>query len=283
MRWIVWLVGFVLGCAALFAQPRERLDVGYVQGEDAGLRTLSVFLPERIEGAPVLVFFHGGGWRTGDKEDLYELGRRWAAGGVVVVVPNYRLAPASLYPAHVRDAAAATAWAARQLGDWGADPRCLFLGGHSAGAHLAAVLATDETAWGESERPEVAGVVAVSGVFRIAPQEGGATRAFIASVFGEDEAVWKAASPIERLKSLDPASGLPPFALVWSSGEDPLAVRESVEFARGLRETRREVRTVEVPSEDHEAGLAQVDARLLSDLTGGRCGAARTGPPADAS
>jgi acetyl esterase/lipase len=271
MKWSVCAFGLLLGSAALVAEPRELLNVAYAPHEDSELRTLSAFVPEEPVRAPVLVFFHGGGWRTGDKEALYAFGRRLAGEGVVAVLPNYRLAPAHKYPKHAQDAAAATAWTAERLVGWRADPRCLFVGGHSAGAHLAAVLATDSQAWGDGKGPELAGVISVSGVFRIAPQEGGATREFLASVFGEDEAVWRTASPIDRLTSLGAGSHLPPFALIWSSGEDPLAVRESVEFARMLRETGREVSTAEVASDNHEAGLGRVTGRLLSELTGGRC------------
>jgi arylformamidase len=259
------------------APPREDLDLAYSPTDSTSETTLSVFYPPTTEGAPVLTFFHGGGWRTGDKSSLYDLARRLAAEGVVAVVPNYRLAPGHQYPSQLEDAAAAVTWVAERLAAWQVDTDCAFVGGHSAGAHLAALLASGAAATA-ARPPAFAGVVAVSGVFNIAPKEGGATPEFIASVFGADDEVWRAASPAHRVATLDATAPLPPFALIWASGEHPLAVRESVDFAALLRRHDRRVLTAEVAAADHAAGMSRVSAALLDELSGGACSSGSVGP-----
>jgi len=267
------LLAALFWAAALTARPEEVEDIQYLPQGTSPQTTLSAFLPARTTGAPILTFFHGGGWRSGDKSDLYDFARRLADEGVIVVLPNYRLAPASRHPAQAEDAAAAVAWVAARLSGWAADARCHFLGGHSAGGHLAALLATaDEFLAARDLSPRaIAGVVGVSGVYRIAPQEGGATREFVASVFGDEEAVWQAASPTRRLSSRAPGAALPPFALVWSESEHPLAVKESVEFARALRRSGGTALEERLSRGEHGAGLDQVSGRLLTELAGGVC------------
>jgi len=109
--------------------PRQRLDI---------------YRPGRMSApAPVLVFFHGGGWDSGSK-DLYRwVGRALAAQGFVVVVPDYRLVPQVRFPTFVEDGAAAVAKAREVAAVHGGDPQRLLLAGHSAGAYIAMMLALD--------------------------------------------------------------------------------------------------------------------------------------------
>ena len=90
---------------------------------------------------------HGGGWRTGDKGSESQ-GRQKAsfftAHGFVYVSVNYRLSPEVQHPAHVEDVAKALAWIVDHIASYGGDPKQIFLMGHSAGAHLAALVTADE-------------------------------------------------------------------------------------------------------------------------------------------
>src|SRR5262249_36539523 len=133
-----------------------------------------LFLPEGKKDFPVVVLVHGGAWVMGDNRccGLYTAVAEWLAGqGIGVVVPNYRLSPFVKNPQHVRDVARAVAWAQDHIEDYGGRPECMFLVGHSAGGHLVALLATDETYLKEAgARPaDIKGVVAVSGVYHIPP------------------------------------------------------------------------------------------------------------------
>jgi acetyl esterase/lipase len=238
--------------------------VAYAGAARGGRGTLSVFFPTRREGAPVLLFLHGGAWRAGDKADLYAVARDLADAGVIVVVPNYRLAPGSRFPAQIEDAAAALAWTQARLEQWNAESSCLFIGGHSAGAHLAALLQVAPPSLVASP-PSVAGFIGVSGVYRIATQEGGASAAFVGSVFGHDTRRWHEASPVEHVPD-SAKRRLAPTALVWMRSEHPLAVKESEQFAQRLQQRGQRVITRALEGSDHTGGIAAVTPALLQAL-----------------
>ena len=115
--------------AAYGADPRQRLDV---------------FVPTvPVERAPVLVFFYGGSWSSGSKDDYAFAAQAFAAQGFVTVLPDYRLYPQSRFPDFLKDGAAAIAWVRDNIAAQGGDPNRIVLAGHSAGAYNAAMLGLD--------------------------------------------------------------------------------------------------------------------------------------------
>ena len=105
---------------------------------------LDVYRPSaNANKAPVIVFFFGGNWVSGKREDYAFVGRALAARGFVVVIPDYRLYPQVRYPDFLVDGAQALAWTAREIAAQGGDPNNMFVMGHSAGAYNAAMLALD--------------------------------------------------------------------------------------------------------------------------------------------
>lgn len=119
---------------------RVARDLAY--GDDPRQR-LDVYAPRGDGPYPTLVFFYGGSWDSGSR-DLYGwAAQALAAQGFVVVLPDYRLVPKAFFPAFVEDAATATAKAAEVVGRYGGDPARLGVLGHSAGAHLAMMIALD--------------------------------------------------------------------------------------------------------------------------------------------
>ena len=107
-------------------------------------RMLDVYRPKAGTGnAPVVVFFYGGNWVDGDRADYAFVGRALASRGIVAVVADYRHYPEVSYPDFLEDAAQAVAWAARQAGRYGGDPKRLYVMGHSSGAYNAAMVALD--------------------------------------------------------------------------------------------------------------------------------------------
>ena len=142
---------------AYAASPRHQLDL-YRPGE-------------RATPAPVLVFFYGGSWRSGERADYRFAAAALAARGFAVVVPDYRLHPEASYPDFLRDSAAAVGWAIRQAPRYGGDPRRVYLIGHSAGAYNAAMLAYDPR-WlaAEGLSPEqIAGFIGLAGPYNFLP------------------------------------------------------------------------------------------------------------------
>ncbi len=120
-------------------------------GKNRTLQSLDVYAPQATSlnsRYPVVLFMHGGGWRASDKND--QLGvhanvcKALAARGLVVVNVNYRLAPRVKHPEPARDAAYAFRWCMENISQYQGDPERVFLSGHSAGGHLAALIALDE-------------------------------------------------------------------------------------------------------------------------------------------
>ncbi len=140
-------------------------DARYGEG---ARRTLDVYVPERRpQSAPVIVFFYGGGWSNGAKEDYSFVGDAFAAQGFVTVVPDYRVYPEVQFPGFVEDAAAALHWVHENAARYGGDPDRVVLVGHSAGAHIAMLAALDpryaEAA--DFDRGAIRGVVGLAGPY----------------------------------------------------------------------------------------------------------------------
>lgn len=143
------------GFAALvYFQPLKALDlltppIGYNKVADLTYgpnprNQLDVYTPTNMQTpAPVVVFFYGGSWNDGARQDYRFVGQALASRGLVAVVADYRLYPEVRYPDFLLDAAQAVAWTQQHIARYGGDPQQLFLMGHSAGAYNAAMLALD--------------------------------------------------------------------------------------------------------------------------------------------
>lgn len=117
-------------------------DLPYGEGPR---RTLDLYVPDGAPAdAPLLVFFYGGSWDSGSKGIYPFVGQAFASLGYVTAIPDYRVYPEVRFPGFVEDAAAATVWVEREVTKRrGTRPRAVFLAGHSAGAHIAMLLALD--------------------------------------------------------------------------------------------------------------------------------------------
>jgi arylformamidase len=145
----------------------RRLDVAYGPGPD---ETLDVFPTTRAD-APVLVFIHGGWWRALDKRDHSFVAPAFVHAGAMVVVPNYSLCPKVSIEDIALQMTRALAWTWRNARLYGGDPRRIVVAGHSAGAHLAAMLlCCDWSAVGKDLPPDLVNkALAISGVFDLEP------------------------------------------------------------------------------------------------------------------
>lgn len=120
-----------------------RLAEGAAYGADVRQK-LDIYAPTRAApGTPVVVFFYGGSWSSGRRQDYAFAARAIASRGLVVVVPDYRLVPQVRFPAFVQDAASAVRWTQLNVSRYGGDPARMAVMGHSAGAYIAAMVALD--------------------------------------------------------------------------------------------------------------------------------------------
>lgn len=148
-----------------------RLDRPY--GSSAGEK-LDVFLPASRaqtgkQGAPVVVFIHGGYWRSLDKADHSFIAPALTAAGACVVVPNYDLCPAVTIPEIALQMVKALAWTHREVAAYGGDPSRITVAGHSAGGHLAAMLlACDWPRWSRDLPADlVKNALSISGLYEL--------------------------------------------------------------------------------------------------------------------
>ncbi|MEL7468624.1 MAG: alpha/beta hydrolase [Pseudomonadota bacterium] len=138
--------------------------------DETGLM-LDVYTPVR-DGTPkpVVVFFYGGSWQWGDRGDYPFVGVTLANEGFVTVVPDYRKYPDVQFPAFVEDGAKAVAWVRENISNLGGDPDRIYVMGHSAGAHIAALLGTDERYLAQAGAANaVHGVIGLAGPYRFTP------------------------------------------------------------------------------------------------------------------
>jgi acetyl esterase/lipase len=132
-------------------------------------QTLDVYQPTDSDGArPVVVFFYGGNWDSGDKRDYLFFGQALASRGFVVVIPDYRLYPEIRYPVFLEDNAAAVAWTFAHVGEMGGDPANVSVMGHSAGAYNAMMLALDPR-WLGADRRRIRSAIGLAGPYDFLP------------------------------------------------------------------------------------------------------------------
>lgn len=155
--------------ASALARSRMTCLLDQAYGDETG-ETLDVF-PARASGAPVLVFIHGGYWRALDKSDHSFVAPAFVQAGAMVVVPNYALCPVVTIEQIALQTTRALAWTARHAARFGGEPSRIFVAGHSAGGHLAAMLLACR--WPEvgADLPPglVAGALSLSGLFDLDP------------------------------------------------------------------------------------------------------------------
>jgi arylformamidase len=244
-----------------FAAHRD-LPYAKIPGVDPKLLSLDVYSPkgEPARGSarkPVLVMVHGGGWHVGDKANP-EMGERKAApfvsNGFVYVSINYRLSPAVQHPAHAQDVAKALAWVAENIGRYSGDAGRIYVMGHSAGAHLAALVATDESFLKREGRnlKMIQGVVLLdTGGYDISQIMEGATgergKAMYSAAFGKDAKTWAAASPIRHVAA---GKGIPPMLVFYAAR--PRSAESSRRFVEALKGAGIPAAAVLAQGKDHE-------------------------------
>jgi len=207
-------------------------DVDYVANADYadGKDRLDIYVPDGARNTPVIFSIHGGALEAGDRSEERFVGERFAGAGYVTAVISYRLSPDVSHPAHIQDVAAAFAWVTRNIARNGGDPNRILVIGHSAGAYLAMLLATDPRwlAVHKLSPRDIAGVAPVSGFYWV--EREGVAPDRPAYVWGRDRKVWVEASPAHYLRP-----DIPPVLLLDTDGDEPWRQQQKADFAAALR------------------------------------------------
>ncbi len=206
-----------------------RLDLAY---GDSPRERLDLFLAAE-PNAPTFAFVHGGYWQMNDKEGFAFLAPGVLAQGVNVALIEYTLAPQARMDRIVAEVRRAAAWLAEHLGDFGADPARLYVGGHSAGGHLTAMAMTLNP---------VRGGLAISGLYDLEPIR----LCYLNDKLGLDPAEAARNSPMRHLPAM--AGRL---VVAYGTAELPELCRQSVEYARLWAEAGLPGEVLPVDGADH--------------------------------
>ena len=218
--------------------------------------TLDLYGPGRAEGPkrPVVLFIHGGGWRHGDKANVGDQPEGFVSRGYLFASTNYRLDPPATPRDQGADVAAAVAWLHAHSAEHGGDGDTIFLMGHSAGAHLAALVATDERLLAPHglEPADLAGVVLLDGAGYDVPRQMAAARLpmlkkIYGAAFGDDPDFQREASPITHVAK---GRRYPPF-VIFHAGQRPDSREQAEALAERLRAAGGEATTSHEPDENH--------------------------------
>lgn len=192
--------------------PAQRMDVYVPTSPTTGTNSL---LASAVR-APVIFMVHGGGWRHGDKamgRVVQEKVNRWVPKGFILISINYRMLPDAPVAVQERDVQAALMAAQQRATTWGGDPGRFILMGHSAGAHLVALLnARAPQALREGAWPWLGTVVLDSAVMNVPAYMRAPHMPLYDDAFGADPAYWRLLSPLHQW-----TAGAPPVQMVCST------------------------------------------------------------------
>jgi acetyl esterase/lipase len=235
MRTAVLLLAFA---AALPAQKVE-LDIPY--GKDPK-QTIDLYLPARKDFATI-VYTYGGGWHSGSGKSSQPIAEQLQKAGYACALVTHRLYPPAVFPAHAEDLAAAFAWVHAHIAERGGDPKKLVLAGHSSGAHLSLLLATDPR-YLKAQHLAISDVAAVIGLstpvdLSVHDDRRGYGDTLMAGqgagAFARDVALMKDASPIQHI-----SKSLPPTLLVVGQNDFPMLEGDAKRFMeKGMQAGRR--------------------------------------------
>ena len=202
--------------------------------------------PAEMPRGDIIVMIHGGGWTNGYKEWMAFCAPALTKRGITAASLGYRLAPSHVWPAGFEDVADGVAEVYRRAGEFGADQDRIFVSGHSAGGHLAALLAlrTDWQASRSLPGDVIKGALPISGTYVFGPNSGLSMRP---RFLGTDEAGnEQIASPKSHIRE-----GAPPFHVAWGEDDFPHLCTQAADFANALAAAQNVVSSQVLPDADH--------------------------------
>jgi acetyl esterase/lipase len=231
----------------LFGDFERRADIAY--GEHPRQR-LDVYRPKAattLRKAPIIVFWYGGSFERGRKSQYRFVGAALAEAGYVAVLPDYRLYPEVKFPGFIDDGANSVAWAARHAAEIGGDASRIYLAGHSAGAHIAAMLAydADRLAKAGVDPAAIRGFIGLSGPYALDPNTD-SLRTIFAAPYGFDD--WQ---PARRVRA-----GAPRALLMHGEADTLVWVSHSREMAKSLEAAGVPVTLRLYPGREHADTVA---------------------------
>jgi acetyl esterase/lipase len=243
-RWILAAAFFLTGCSAVDLLNALSASNAYDRQRDIdyGPAKLDVYRPRDVAGPhPLVVFFYGGFWVSGRKQDYFFVGEALASHGVTAVLPDYHVYPQARLPDFMREAAQAVRWAV----DHEAHGNPVYLMGHSAGAHIASMLTLDERYLGHTP---VKGTIALAGLLDFKAEELPFPAPQARAIFGER---WEEGQPIHFVDGTEP-----PMLLLHGDADADVPVKNSLNLAARIRERGGKVTLKTYAGMDHQRIVA---------------------------
>jgi acetyl esterase/lipase len=247
---------------AMLASVKRTANVAFGPG---ARDRLDVYQPATASAhpLPVIIFWHGGGWTDGQKGFYRFVGAALAQLGYVTILPNYRVYPQVRFPAFLDDAARAVLWVQQHAADYGADPHRIVLMGHSAGAHMAAMLAVNHSYLQRAgaDPHDIIALIGLSGPYDLKPNTPVLNTIFSAPYTPKD---WQVIPYV--------TADAPPALLVHGAADDLVSPNNTIDMAAALRAHGVHVEMRIYPGRSHAdtvAGLsvpARGRAPVLQDV-----------------
>jgi acetyl esterase/lipase len=193
---------------------------------------------------PVVVFFYGGSWDSGSKDSYLFVAEALTSKGFIAVIPDYRIYPEVIYPEFLNDGASAFQWAKDNIEKYGGDVNNIFVAGHSAGAHIAAMLAFDQT-WLAAQKlstTSIRGFIGLAGPYDFLPL----TSARLKEIFPSTE-IQALSQPIRYARG-----NAPPTLLLAGDADTIVGLKNTRNFSARIRELNGRVK------EKYYAGVGHV-------------------------
>jgi acetyl esterase/lipase len=224
---------------------------------------LDIYRPKHASGPlPVIVFFYGGRWTYGERGEYTFAGATLAKLGYVVVIPDYRKYPAVKFPAFVEDGAASVSWVRANIASYGGIPDQIFLAGHSAGAHIGALLASDRH-YLKADYGAIKGFAGLAGPYAFTPDE-----ADLQDMFG----------PPARYPQMQATSFIdghePPMLLLYGDADTSVKKINIDRLEARIHEKGGCVKTIIYPGIDHKwivgalSWVGRSKAPVIADMAG---------------
>jgi acetyl esterase/lipase len=236
------VLALLTACSSLTVINAITPSKGYTVSKNIGYgaserQQLDVYMPSNAHKArPVVVFFYGGRWSSGSKDDYLFVAQALTSRGFVVVMPDYRLYPQVKFPSFVEDGAQAVAWTRNNITLHGGNPEQIFIMGHSAGAHIAAMLALDkhflQNVGGSTDW--LAGMIGLAGPYDFLPL----TDADLKDMFGPPER-YAQSQPITFVDGSEP-----PLLLLHGFDDKIVWLRNTRNLSARVREKGGQVETI---------------------------------------
>ena len=227
-----------------------------------GWNKLDLYLP-KTKGFATLIWIHGGGLHSGDKSKITPVAKRFVAEGYGVASINYRLYPQAKYPTQIQDVAEAFTWVHGNIASKGGDSNLIFVAGGSAGGHLTALLATNDSFLKQHglKSNAIRGAIPISGLMDVS-RVGGDRRK---GIWGDDPKIHRAASPLHHAHK-----NAPPMLLLHAEHDTADRRTQNQEIFNALKKAQHpDVAIHELKNRTHNSirpnlvGRDDLGARLI--------------------